>query len=125
MKPKYFFLLIALISTVLYAQVPMEPGFAMLEAGEVAKAEAFFSKVLDKEPGNLTASICYGRAVGLNGRPEVAINLFTELGRKHPDNLEINLNLKYTSCVVRLRWISSATGTRDTSLVLNISVNLN
>lgn len=65
----------------------------MLEAGEVAEAETFFGEVLRKEPDNLTANICYGRAVGLNGRADVAVDRFKKLREVHPENLEVALNL--------------------------------
>ncbi|MTB52184.1 tetratricopeptide repeat protein [Lewinella sp. W8] len=93
MKPFIFLFAFTLIYSGLFAQLALEPGFAMLEAGEVAEAETFFGEVLRKEPDNLTANICYGRAVGLNGRADVAVDRFKKLREVHPENLEVALNL--------------------------------
>lgn len=81
-----------LIPVMVLAQSALEPGFEMLEQGNFAKAEAFFESVLEKEPGQVTARICYGRAVGLNGSPQKALDVFSNLQREFPDNMEIALN---------------------------------
>ena len=70
----------------------MNEGFQFLEKGKFAEAESFFADVLQQYPNNKTAIICYGRAVGLNGRPEKATNLFSDLLEEYPKDLEVQLN---------------------------------
>ncbi len=75
------------------AQTPdMTQGFKYLETGNVKEGESFFAKILEVNPNNKTAKICYGRAVGLNGRPDVATQLFANLLIVYPDDLEVQLN---------------------------------
>ncbi|MFS4455979.1 tetratricopeptide repeat protein [Maribacter sp. 2304DJ31-5] len=74
------------------AQNPMKKGFLFLESGRFSDAELFFKSYLDTDPSNKTAQICYGRAVGLNGRPQKANVLFAELLQTHPNDLEIRIN---------------------------------
>jgi len=89
---KMLFILLTL-PAFLVAQMSMDAGFQLLEQGDFAEAEDFFSAVLDKESDNRTAKICYGRAVGLNGRPAKALSIFTELDKQFPNNLEVLLNI--------------------------------
>jgi tetratricopeptide (TPR) repeat protein len=70
----------------------MEEGFAYLETGKYKKAATFFSKIIAKYPENKTAEICYGRALGLNGEPEVATLIFFNLLKKYPKDFEVKLN---------------------------------
>jgi len=70
----------------------MNEGFKYLESGSFNKAEVYFEKILQDYPGNKTANLCYGRAVGLNGNPEKALWIFTSLLDKYPGDLEIQLN---------------------------------
>lgn len=81
-----------LIPVMAFAQSALEPGFEMLEQGNFAKAEIFFKSALEENPGQVTARICYGRAVGLNGSPQKALDVFSSLEREYPDNMEIALN---------------------------------
>jgi len=70
----------------------MNEGFNYLELGSFNKAEIYFQKVLQEYPDNKTATLCYGRAVGLNGKPEKALAIFKSLLNKYPGDLEIQLN---------------------------------
>ncbi|MCE2614003.1 tetratricopeptide repeat protein [Flavobacteriaceae bacterium D16] len=93
MNTKLIFIPLYLATLLAFGQGPMDPGFSMLENGDFESAEAFFDSYLEKEPKNKTALICYGRAVGLNGRPENASFLFESLLEEYPGDLEIQLNL--------------------------------
>ncbi|WP_445382582.1 tetratricopeptide repeat protein [Robiginitalea sp. IMCC43444] len=86
--------LLILIQTpfISYAQEGIQDGFQMLENGDFKTAESFFRDYLTEDPENKTALICYGRAVGLNGKPEQANRQFNELLEKYPADLEIELN---------------------------------
>jgi tetratricopeptide (TPR) repeat protein len=85
-------IIICLFPVLLIAQATLEPGFEMLEQGKFDKAEAFFEAALETNPNQITARICYGRAVGLNGSPQKALDVFSILQREYPDNMEISLN---------------------------------
>ena len=71
----------------------MEPGFKMLQEGEFAQAQDFFSKVLKELPDNKTASICLGRAVGLGGNAPQALEIFLKTDKIYPDDFELKLNI--------------------------------
>ena len=60
----------------------MQKGFTYLETGNYQK----------DHPDNKTARLCYGRAVGLNGNPEKAKSIFTNLLQDHPNDFEVKLN---------------------------------
>lgn len=75
------------------AQIAMDEGFAMLETQAYGEAAEFFSNVLDKEPENKTARICYGRAVGLGGDTSKGLEVFTSLKDDFPLDYEVQLNL--------------------------------
>ncbi len=75
-----------------FSQINMQKGFKMLETGKNKQASIFFENVLEQEPNNKTAKVCYGRAVGLSGNPDKAINIFTNLLSKYPNDLEVKLN---------------------------------
>jgi len=86
-------ILLSLLSGLsLHAQQDMSEGFGYLNEGNWDKAEVFFTNVVAHEADNLTAQICLGRAIGLNGNPVKAYGLFDELSKKHPDNLEVLTN---------------------------------
>ena len=70
----------------------MKEGFTYLETGKYAEAESFFKTVLKDYPNNKTARLCYGRAIGLNGKAEQANVLFTELLADYPNDFEVKLN---------------------------------
>ncbi len=70
----------------------MQEGFSYLESGQYAKAEQFFTIILKDYPNNKTARLCYGRAIGLNGKAEAAQKLFTELLKDYPNDFEVKLN---------------------------------
>ena len=74
------------------AQESLENGFAYLETGKFQEAESFFKAVLQSEPQNKTAQICYGRAVGLNGAPKRANTLFQVLVQEYPNDFEVAIN---------------------------------
>ena len=84
-----FFLLFALLFG--YSQ-NMQTGFTYLETGKYAQAETFFQTTLKDYPDNKTARLCYGRAIGLNGKPENAKALFTHLLADYPSDFEVKLN---------------------------------
>jgi tetratricopeptide (TPR) repeat protein len=70
----------------------MNEGFQLLETGKFEKAENYFQKVLVNYPNNKTANLCYGRAVGLNGKPALAVEIFSKLLIEYKGDLEIQLN---------------------------------
>ncbi|TDQ31087.1 tetratricopeptide repeat protein [Zeaxanthinibacter enoshimensis] len=84
--------LLLIIALPLFSQDSMESGFQMLEKGNYNQAQNFFADYLQSEPGNKTARICYGRALGLNGRPEEATSWFAQLSTEFPGDLEVLLN---------------------------------
>ncbi len=92
MKLKFFTLLTFLITTVFSYAQDMQEGFTYLETGKYAKAETFFQNILKEHPTNKTARLCYGRAIGLNGKPEEANTLFTNLLADYPTDFEVKLN---------------------------------
>jgi len=89
---KLVFLIIILVSATSYGQ-DMTAGFSLLETGNYAKAEVFFENILKDHPSNKTARLCYGRALGLNGRTEAAKELFTALKADYPTDYEVALNV--------------------------------
>ena len=93
MRIKQFALYLLFFSSVysIMAQ-DMQQGFAYLESGNYKDAKVFFEKVLQEYPENKTAKLCYGRAVGLLGDSEEAIQIFTDLKSRYPDDFEIKLN---------------------------------
>lgn len=70
----------------------MDEGFQMLETGKYNEAKVFFENVLKEHPENKTARICYGRAVGLSGNPEDALEVFGKLQQDFPNDFEVKLN---------------------------------
>ncbi len=70
----------------------MKNGFTYLETGQYAKAEAFFNTILKDYPNNKTARLCYGRAIGLNGKAKDANLLFADLLKDYPNDFEVKLN---------------------------------
>lgn len=88
---KSTFLLFLLMSKFCFTQ-DMKEGFNYLETGKFAKAEEFFTAILETYSDNKTARLCYARAVGLNKQPEKALSLFIDLKKEYPNDLEIQLN---------------------------------
>jgi len=70
----------------------MKKGFTYLETGKYSKAETFFEAILKEYPTNKTAKLCYGRAIGLNGKAPAAVLIFTDLLKLYPDDFEVKLN---------------------------------
>ncbi|WP_369996693.1 tetratricopeptide repeat protein [Winogradskyella sp.] len=70
----------------------MQDGFTYLETGQYAKAEQFFNTILKDYPNNKTARLCYGRAIGLNGKTDAANALFSDLLKDYPNDFEVKLN---------------------------------
>ena len=70
----------------------MQEGFTYLETGKYNQAESFFNTILKDYPNNKTARLCYGRAIGLNGKPAEANALFTGLLADYPNDFEVKLN---------------------------------
>ncbi|WP_298892870.1 tetratricopeptide repeat protein [uncultured Psychroserpens sp.] len=83
-----FFLLLVISS---HAQ-DMQDGFTYLETGQYTKAELFFNTILNDYPNNKTARLCYGRAVGLNGKTSKANTIFSQLLKDYPADFEVKLN---------------------------------
>jgi len=77
----------------LNAQHKYQEGFDLLENGAFGNASEFFEKALLESPDDVTAQICYGRAIGLSSNPAKAIEIFKALDLSYPENLEIRLNL--------------------------------
>ncbi|MGB3464573.1 MAG: tetratricopeptide repeat protein, partial [Cyclobacteriaceae bacterium] len=71
----------------------MTPGFQQLENGQFEEAKTFFEDILDNYPHNKTAMLCYGRATGLSGHPEQALEIFGQLNSGEGDKTEVLLNL--------------------------------
>lgn len=88
-----FFTIHCLLLPGLHAQSPMQAGFGMLEKGEFQQAKVFFAEYLEKDPGNPTALVCYGRATGLSGNVQEAQEVFQGLLEKDPANEEFLLNM--------------------------------
>lgn len=86
-----FFIIFLLIFQNIFSQ-EMQEGFTYLETGKYAKAEVFFKAILKEFPTNKTARLCYGRAVGLSGNSNKALNLFTTLLEDYPTDFEVKLN---------------------------------
>ena len=70
----------------------MQDGYTYLETGKYIKAEIFFKAILKDYPDNKTAKLCYGRAVGLNGKAERSNIIFTNLLADYPSDFEVKLN---------------------------------
>jgi Flp pilus assembly protein TadD len=70
----------------------MKEGFTYLETGKYKAAESFFKETLKAYPTNKTARLCYGRAIGLNGKADEAVKLFTNLLKDYPTDFEVKLN---------------------------------
>jgi len=86
----FLFLLFSISSACISQE--MQEGFTYLETGKYAKAEVFFKDVLKEFPTNKTARLCYGRAVGLSGNSNKALQLFTTLLEDYPTDFEVKLN---------------------------------
>lgn len=93
-KMKFWFRLVVflLYAQGSYAQASLQQGFTLLEQGKFEAAETFFEKALQKAPTNKTIQICYGRALGLNGNPKKATQLFAGLQETYPGDIEVALN---------------------------------
>ncbi|WP_298473846.1 tetratricopeptide repeat protein [uncultured Maribacter sp.] len=89
---KYAFILLFILPLISFAQNDMTEGFKFLEKGDFQNAEDFFEGILQKEPTNKTARLCYGRAVGLSGEPKRANSLFSELLEEYPGDFEVEIN---------------------------------
>ncbi|SOE21725.1 Tetratricopeptide repeat-containing protein [Spirosomataceae bacterium TFI 002] len=74
-------------------QVSMSSGFKMLEEGQFSEAAKFFEGVLEKEPNNQTAMLCYGRGIGLSGNTDEAKKVFKKLQELKPGDYEVDLNM--------------------------------
>ncbi|MEE2771324.1 MAG: tetratricopeptide repeat protein [Bacteroidota bacterium] len=83
--------LLALLPQFIWAQ-EMTEGFKKMEAGDFAGAKSFFAEILRKNPENKTATICYGRSVGLDSSPSEAKEIFLKLLQNHPEDREVQLN---------------------------------
>lgn len=70
----------------------MSKGFKFLENGNFENAESFFKGILENNPTNKTARLCYGRAVGLSGEPKKANALFSDLLKEYPGDFEVEIN---------------------------------
>lgn len=89
----YILIPLILLASVELPGQDMTTGFRQLETGKFESAKEFFAEVLKKSPENKTALICYGRAVGLSGNPEISLGIFNDLNRKYKQDNEVLLNL--------------------------------
>ena len=87
------FIIILSFGKNLHSQEILSQGFEYLEQSQFEKATTFFEEYLVQDPKNKVARICYGRALGLNGNAELALNIFETLKQDYPADLEIQLNL--------------------------------
>ena len=87
MKTIYIFL----IGFSIHAQ-NMSKGFSYLEEGNWPAAVAYFENILDENPENKTATLCYARALGLSGKSETASIIFEKMLFKYDEDFEIQLN---------------------------------
>ncbi|MEO9570023.1 MAG: tetratricopeptide repeat protein [Polaribacter sp.] len=92
MKLKYFIVITFLFISFLGYSQDMKEGFTYLETGKYKEAEFFFKNVLKDYPTNKTARLCYGRAIGLNGKAIKAVSLFSSLLKDYPTDFEVKLN---------------------------------
>jgi len=92
MKLKYLTLIILLFISISGVSQKMKKGLNYLETGKFQEAENFFKVILKDYPKNKTARLCYGRAVGLNQKPEEAVTLFKNLLTDFPNDFEVKLN---------------------------------
>lgn len=92
MSYKHLLLFLTLFISVFSYSQDMQEGFTYLETGKYSDAESYFETILKDYPENRTARLCYGRAVGLNGNSEKAVNIFTDLLKTYPEDFEIQLN---------------------------------
>ena len=91
---KFIAALLLISSSVALAQADLSNGFILLENGQFSAARDFFQPLYEQDQyNNKTVSICYGRAVGLSGQPEVANEIFQRLSVSFPGDLEVLLNL--------------------------------
>ena len=94
MSLKTFLLfLFFLILSILGESQDYSIGFKYLDEGKFDKASSFFQERISEGYNDITVRLCYGRAVGLNGKPESANILFKELLNENPQNYELELNL--------------------------------
>ncbi len=71
----------------------MQEGYDYLEQGKWQQAQDYFQEILQTYPQNKTANLCYNRALGLNGNPELASQGFSDMLLMYPDDYELQLNL--------------------------------
>ncbi len=92
-KNNFIFLVIIFFGQLVFAQeMDINKGFQLLEKGDFEEAETFFNNYLKTDPGNKTAKLCYGRAVGLSGEPAKANAMFNALLKEYPGDFEIQIN---------------------------------
>lgn len=70
-----------------------DQGFELLENQQYDEAETYFAEEIRKMPDNITANICYGRAIGLGGQPKLGLSHFKILDQQFPQDYEVDLNL--------------------------------
>ena len=92
MTNKFYYLLFFISSSFLAFSQDMQEGYTYLETAKYQQAEIFFNNILEKYPDNKTARLCYGRAIGLNGKSEEAKFIFTILLEDYPSDFEVKLN---------------------------------
>lgn len=92
MPPKKILILINIFIVSICFSQNMKQGYNYLETGKYNQAEVFFKETLKTYPKNKTANLCYGRAIGLNGKTKDALKLFFNLLNDYPNDFEIKLN---------------------------------
>ena len=86
----YFFICLFISATAVSQDYTT--GFKMLEVGQFDEARVFFKNQIDLGNDDVTAQLCYGRALGLSGGTEEANKLFEKLVDENPENYELKLN---------------------------------
>ncbi len=87
----FLFFFVSIILNV-NAQSEMQEGFDALENGDFKFAKSFFEDYLKTDSENITARLCYGRALGLSGSPDKATEYFKNLKEIYPDDFGILIN---------------------------------
>lgn len=88
----YLNILCLLVASLVNAQ-EYKQGFQLLEQEKFDEAALFFNRAIKERPTDITANICYGRAIGLAGQNKAAVQHFEHLYYQFQDKFEIKLNL--------------------------------
>lgn len=89
---RYFSIIFIIFQVIQLHAQDFSSGFEYLEIGAFADAELYFENQLVDYPDNRTVRLCHARAIGLNGRPTLSTQLFSDLQLDYPNDYEIKLN---------------------------------